>query len=128
MFFQLFWTYLKIGTFTIGGGYAMLPLIEKEVVERLRQAFLNSQKLQQHVRFLYSKGSLYKVFNGNLLYHGCVPLNEDGSFAQIQIFDKTLEVGQVDSLTETSAIHRWIVYAKEDRQHREETQQSYCYQ
>ena len=63
---------------------------EKEVVERLRQAFLNSPKLQQHVRFLYSKGSLYKVFNGNLLYHGCVPLNEDGSFAQIQIFDKTL--------------------------------------
>jgi len=33
MFFQLFWTYLKIGTFTIGGGYAMLPLIEKEVVD-----------------------------------------------------------------------------------------------
>ena len=34
MFLQLFWTYLKIGTFTLGGGYAMLPLIQREVVER----------------------------------------------------------------------------------------------
>ena len=34
MFFQLFWTYLKIGTFTLGGGYAMLPLIQREVVDR----------------------------------------------------------------------------------------------
>jgi chromate transporter len=33
MFFNLFWTYLKIGTFTLGGGYAMLPLIQREVVD-----------------------------------------------------------------------------------------------
>lgn len=51
MFFQLFWTYLKIGTFTLGGGYAMLPLIEKEVVERHRwldgKEFLNMMALAQ---------------------------------------------------------------------------------
>jgi len=53
---------------------------EKSVVERLKQAFANSKRLQQHVRFLFSKGSLYLVYNGNLLYHGCIALNADGSF------------------------------------------------
>ncbi|MFG6382845.1 MAG: fructose-1,6-bisphosphatase [Lachnospiraceae bacterium] len=61
---------------------------EKDVVERLKIAFLNCEKLQKHVRFLYTKGSLYKVYNGNLLYHGCVPFNEDGSFKKVCIFDK----------------------------------------
>lgn len=61
---------------------------EKEVVERLTLAFKNSEKLQKHIRYLYSKGSMYKVYNGNLLYHGCVPLNEDGSFRKVSIFGK----------------------------------------
>lgn len=51
MFFQLFWTYLKIGTFTLGGGYAMLPLIQREVVERKgwidEKEFLNMIALAQ---------------------------------------------------------------------------------
>ena len=51
MFFQLFWTYLKIGTFTLGGGYAMLPLIQREVVDRKgwidEQEFLNMIALAQ---------------------------------------------------------------------------------
>lgn len=51
MFFQLFWTYLKIGTFTLGGGYAMLPLIQREVVERKawidEEEFLNMIALAQ---------------------------------------------------------------------------------
>ena len=51
MFFQLFWTYLKIGTFTLGGGYAMLPLIQREVVDRQRwideEEFLNMIALAQ---------------------------------------------------------------------------------
>lgn len=61
---------------------------EEEVMERLQTAFMKCEKLQQHVRFLYSHGSLYKVFNSNLLYHGCVPLNEDGSFREIEVFGK----------------------------------------
>ena len=52
---------------------------EAEVMERLQSAFLKCEKLQRHVRFLYTNGSLYKVYNGNLLYHGCVPLNNDGT-------------------------------------------------
>ncbi len=61
---------------------------EADVMERLTQAFLNCEKLQKHVRFLFTKGSLYKVHNGNLLYHGCVPLNEDGSFTRVNIYGK----------------------------------------
>jgi chromate transporter len=51
LFFQLFWTYLKIGTFTLGGGYAMLPLIQREVVDRQgwidEEEFLNMIALAQ---------------------------------------------------------------------------------
>lgn len=61
---------------------------EAGVMERLRQAFVNCEKLQSHVRFLYAKGGLYKVYNSNLLYHGCVPLNEDGSFSVVDVFGK----------------------------------------
>ena len=42
---------------------------EEDVVERLKNSFLGSERLQRHIRFLYTKGSLYKVYNGNLLYH-----------------------------------------------------------
>ncbi len=61
---------------------------EQSVVERLRLSFTNSDKLQQHVRFLYSRGSMYLVHNGNLLYHGCIALNEDGSFRAFKVGDE----------------------------------------
>lgn len=61
---------------------------EEKVMERLQQAFMKCEKLQRHVRFLYAKGGMYKIYNGNLLYHGCVPLNPDGSFAKVRIYDK----------------------------------------
>lgn len=57
-------------------------------MERLQSAFQKCEKLQRHVRFLFSNGSLYKVYNSNLLYHGCVPLNEDGSFKEVNVFGK----------------------------------------
>lgn len=59
---------------------------EAEVMKRLQNAFQKCEKLQEHIRFLYSKGSLYKTYNSNLLYHGCVPLNEDGSFRKVNVF------------------------------------------
>lgn len=61
---------------------------EEFVMERLERAFLHSEKLQSHMRFLLNKGSLYKVYNNNLLYHGCVPLNEDGTFKVVNIYGK----------------------------------------
>lgn len=62
---------------------------ESDVMERLERAFLNCEKLQDHVRFLMAKGGLFKVYNNNLLYHGCVPLNEDGSLKSVQLYGKT---------------------------------------
>lgn len=61
---------------------------EAKVMARLQHAFQRCEKLQRHVRFLYAKGGMYKIYNGNLLYHGCVPMNEDGSFAAIDIFGR----------------------------------------
>ena len=59
---------------------------EEDIMERLERAFLNCEKLQRHMRFLLNKGGLYKVYNNNLLYHGCVPLNEDGSLKNVRIY------------------------------------------
>ena len=61
---------------------------EALVVERLNSAFTNCEKLQRHMNLLLKKGSLYKVYNNNLLYHGCIPLNEDGSFKAVDIYGK----------------------------------------
>lgn len=61
---------------------------EVKLMERLKSAFMKCEKLQKHVRFLFSKGSLYKVYNSNLLYHGCIPFDEDGSFKKVNIFGK----------------------------------------
>lgn len=52
---------------------------EKEVVCKLKKGFLNSEKLQRHVQFLYNKGSLYKIYNNNLLIHGCIPMDKEGN-------------------------------------------------
>lgn len=61
---------------------------EAKVMVRLQQAFMKCEKLQRHIRFLYAKGGMYKIYNGNLLYHGCVPLNEDGTFAEVEIYGR----------------------------------------
>lgn len=63
-----------------------LTAAEEDVMERLTKAFENCEKLQEHMRFLMNKGSLYKVYNHNLLYHGCVPLKEDGSLKPVRVF------------------------------------------
>jgi len=61
---------------------------ELDMMLRLQHAFMKCEKLQKHVKFLFAKGGLYKIYNGNLLYHGCVPLNEDGSFAKVDVCGK----------------------------------------
>ncbi len=61
---------------------------ETQVMDRLSHAFTRCEKLQKHVRFLFAKGSLYKIYNSNLLYHGCVPLDENGDFKKVNVFGK----------------------------------------
>lgn len=54
-------------------------------MDELQAAFIGSNRLQKHIKFLYEKGSMYKIFNNNLLYHGCVPLDEYGNFDGITL-------------------------------------------
>ena len=61
---------------------------ESHVIDQLTDAFRHSEKLQKHIRFLYSKGGLYKIHNGNLLFHGCIPMNMDGSLMRFTIGGK----------------------------------------
>jgi fructose-1,6-bisphosphatase-3 len=67
--------------------YQLTPR-ERNLIERLKLSFTSSARLQRHVRFLFSKGSMYLVYNGNLLFHGCIPMNEDGSFKAVQVDDE----------------------------------------
>lgn len=89
------------GTVEIGGRkYTMndrdFPTLKKEnpytlteeeqaVIEELKTAFLNSVRLQRHIRFLYKKGSMYRIYNQNLLYHGCIPMDEAGNFEGMEV-------------------------------------------
>ncbi len=58
---------------------------ESELMGLLRTSFLRSEKLQRHIRFLYKNGSMYTTHNNNLLYHGCIPMNSDGSFKTVTL-------------------------------------------
>ena len=63
---------------------------ESHVIDQLTESFRHSEKLQKHTRFLYSKGSLYKTINGNLLLHSCVPMTEDGKLQTFTISGQEL--------------------------------------
>ena len=61
---------------------------ESHVIDQLTDSFRHSEKLQKHIRFLYSKGGLYKIHNGNLLFHGCIPMKKDGELLTFTIGGK----------------------------------------
>lgn len=63
---------------------------EDEMLNSLEASFLNSEKLQRHIKFLFSHGALYTKVNGNLLYHGCIPMTEDGEFEWVELNDVKL--------------------------------------
>jgi len=56
---------------------------EEELLRALQLSFLHNELLHRHVRFLYSHGSMYKCYNSNLLFHGCIPMREDGTFEEL---------------------------------------------
>ena len=60
---------------------------EEKLLVSLKMSFIHSRKLKEHIKFLYDKGSLYKIYNGNLLYHGIIPFDEDGEYAIFRGFD-----------------------------------------
>ena len=64
---------------------------EKEIIDRLKTSFMHSEKLNRHVNFLYAKGHMYQNFNSNVLFHGCIPMKENGDFDKVEILGKALK-------------------------------------
>ena len=76
---------------------------ENELMTVLAYSFMHSDRLNRHIRFLYSKGSMYKTINGNLLFHGCIPLDKDGEPQSINIEGKQYSGREMlDKLDETA--------------------------
>ncbi|WP_238916404.1 fructose-1,6-bisphosphatase [Clostridium sp. YIM B02555] len=94
-----------------------LTLEERELIEKLKSCFMNSEKYNKHVRFLFSNGSLYTTFNSNLLYHGCIPLNEDGTFRTVKIGEH--EHKGKDLLDNLDMLAREAYFSKDDMDSKE---------
>lgn len=61
---------------------------EQELMNVLTNSFKHSEKLNRHIGFLLSHGSMYKIFNGNLMFHGCIPMCKNGEFSETEILGK----------------------------------------
>ena len=61
---------------------------EEELLHTLELSFRHNARLHEHVRFLYSNGSMYKCCNSNLLYHGCIPMTENREFDGLMVGGK----------------------------------------
>ncbi len=73
--------------------YTLSPA-EASLMESLTGAFRHSRGLRRHIECLYNDGSLYKVCNGNLLFHGCIPMTADGRFEEVTTFDGKTRSGR----------------------------------
>lgn len=98
---------LNTGTVTVGGSEYILKdkvLLtidsdnpyqlteeEQEIIDELTDSFMNSIRLKRHIDFLVNAGSVYKTYNNNLIYHGCVPLTDDGNFKAVKILDQVVQ-------------------------------------
>jgi fructose-1,6-bisphosphatase-3 len=87
---------------------------EKQVVDELKEAFVNSHMLKTHVRFLYEKGNIYLKYNKNLLFHGCIPMTEDGEFDTMKMDDMLLR-GR-DYMDYAGKVARRAFFGKHHRQ------------
>ena len=61
---------------------------EAELMSVLANSFMHSEKLHEHIKYLLSHGSMYKICNGNLMFHGCIPMNKDASYSELNIAGK----------------------------------------
>ena len=86
---------------------------EEQVMEGLRMAFVNSIRLRQHIDFLYQRGSMYRIFNGNLLYHGCVPLDESGNLEGVAFGKKRYHGREYLDYAERIARRAWSKDARQ---------------
>jgi fructose-1,6-bisphosphatase-3 len=83
---------------------------EDEIISRLQESFKNSETLNRHIFFLYSKSSIYKCFNSNLLFHGCIPMEANGEFSKVDVLGKKLEgkecLDYIDKVTNQAYFER----------------------
>ena len=64
---------------------------ENEIMDRLKESFVHSPSLQRHLKYLYTKGEIYTIFNNNLLFHGCVPTDKNGNLKEVEFMGKKLK-------------------------------------
>ncbi len=96
---------------------------ESDIIHHLREAFLNNDLLQTHVKFLFQNGAMHLKYNNNLLFHGCIPLNDDGTFSSLVInneeyqgkslfdnLDKMARVGYLNRYNKTNIDKDYFVF------------------
>ncbi len=86
---------------------------EQRVVRSLAKAFADSDRLRAHVGFLYQQGSLYRVDNGNVLFHGCVPMNEDELFTTCHLRGKPRAGRDLFDWMDREARRAWMAPTQE---------------
>ncbi len=96
---------------------ARLSDAEQELMGILTNSFRHSEKLQRHIRFLLSRGTMYKICNGNLMFHGCIPMDESGAFESVETREGTYSgralLDQINRLVNRAYFSREDVYARD---------------
>jgi fructose-1,6-bisphosphatase-3 len=90
---------------------------EQQLMDRLALSFQTSSALQRHVRFLFAHGGMYRVYNNNLLYHGCISLNPDGSFTEIIMHGQAYSGKSYMDRVERLARQGYFATSAEERQY-----------
>lgn len=78
---------------------------EQTLMNRLHHSFTVSEKLHKHIRTLLSHGCMYAVYNSNLLFHASIPLNDDGTLKEVEIY-KGRKYSGLDLMLNTGMIIR----------------------
>ena len=81
---------------------------EQDLMDTLISSFRHATRLQRHIQFVFSHGSMYLIRNNNLLFHGCVPMNEDGTFRAVNLFGKPLKAQQLMDEIEKKCISAFM--------------------
>lgn len=95
-----------------------LTMEEEDLIRKLKASFLNSSKLQEHIKMLFAKGSMYTIHNSNLLYHGCIPVDEEGKFQKFILGNQ--EVCGRQLFDEAERIAREGFFEKQDNEKKQQ--------
>ena len=85
-----------------------LTVEEQEVMERITESFTHSQKLNSDIDYIYKKGEVYTIFNSNLLFHGCIPMDDLGNFKEVNFLGKRVKGKEYFDLINETVNKIWI--------------------